>query len=175
MTKEKLIFWLLLLPQFLFAQVVVTGVVKDEESGETLPFANVTVKGSYIGSATNLDGHFTLLSVPSDTSTLVISYVGYEITELKLSKATTASRLTIKLKATSSALQEVVITDAANKFLNVASGVSHATLATKQLSLLPSIGEVDIFRSLQLLPGVVVQTKTHQVYLFEVELPIKTW
>ncbi len=154
MIKVKLVIWLLLLPQLLLAQVIVTGIVQDEDSGETLPFANITVKGSYIGSATNLDGHFTLLSVPTDTSTLIVSYVGYEIKELKLSKASSAGRLTIKLKATTSALQEVVITEVANKFLNVASGVSHATLATKQLSLLPSIGEVDIFRSLQLLPGV---------------------
>ena len=154
MTKESLLIWLILFPQLLFSQILVTGIVKDEDSGETLPFATVAVKGSHKGSATNLDGHFTLLSVPTDTSTLVVSYVGYEIKEVRLSKAMLAGKIIVKLKATSAALQEVVITDKANKFLNVTSGVSHATMAAKQLSLLPSIGEVDIFRSLQLLPGV---------------------
>ncbi len=152
--KRILLTLLLFSSQLVFSQIIVTGIVKDSNTGENLPFANVSLKGSRIGTPTNLDGHFTLLNVPTDTSTLLISYVGYAIKELKLSPATLVDKITIKLESISASLQEVIISDSGNKFLNTATGVSHATISTKQLSLLPSIGEVDIFRSLQLLPGI---------------------
>ncbi|MDH4057591.1 MAG: TonB-dependent receptor [Cyclobacteriaceae bacterium] len=141
-------------PHFIAAQISVTGVIQDAGSGENLPYANVSVKGSVRGTSTNLDGHFTLLDIPTDTSTLVVTYIGYAIKEVKLSPALLTEKISIRLEPTSVALQELIITDNAIQFINTASGVSHVTLATKQLSLLPSMGEVDIFRSLQLLPGV---------------------
>jgi ferric enterobactin receptor len=156
---KEILFCLLLsfvLPAGSFSQsnLLVSGIVKDIDSGEALPSANVFIKGSYIGTTTNVDGFFTLLNLPSDTTTLEISYVGYSMQVIKLNNAIIGKRLVISLKPISTSLQELVITDNSNKFLKTNSGVSHATIATKQLSLLPSIGEVDIFRSLQLLPGV---------------------
>ncbi|MDZ4714856.1 MAG: TonB-dependent receptor [Cytophagales bacterium] len=152
----KWLFFLLLtnVTQLLFAQKTVMGLVRDSGSSETLPFATVVIKGSQQGTSTNLDGHFTLLNVPSDTSTLVISYVGYSLKEIKLSPGMIQSSVAALLDPLSASLEELVISDYANKFLNISTGVSHATIATRQLSLLPTIGEVDIFRSLQLLPGV---------------------
>lgn len=154
MMKKVFFFLLLVTPQFIFSQITVTGIVRDSESGETLPFATVAMKGSQQGTSTNLDGHFTLLNVASDTSTLVISYVGYSLKEIRLTPDLIREKIIVKLESMSSSLQELVITDNASKFLNASSGVSHTMMATKQISLLPSIGEVDIFRSLQLLPGV---------------------
>ena len=54
--------------------LTVSGTVKDAESGETLPFANLLVVGTGIGATTNVDGYFTLFDVPSDTALLEISY-----------------------------------------------------------------------------------------------------
>ena len=59
------------------AQSTVSGTVTDE-SGETLPFANVYVKGTTIGTTTDLDGKYTL-EVPEGATTLVIEYTGYTV------------------------------------------------------------------------------------------------
>ncbi len=61
-----------------FSQITkVTGTVKDFETGETLPFVNVTFKGTTIGTTTDIDGKYILeTSHPSDT--LQASFIGYE-------------------------------------------------------------------------------------------------
>ena len=51
-------------------------------------------------------------------------------------------------------MNEVVIAANSNKFLQTNTENSRHQISTKQINLMPSIGEVDIFRSLQLLPGV---------------------
>jgi ferric enterobactin receptor len=60
-----------------------------------------------------------------------------------------------RLKATSTSLQEVTIrAPNSGNLISTQESVSKIRLSTKQISTLPSVGEVDIFRSLQLLPGV---------------------
>ena len=54
----------------------ITGTITDDK-GETIIGANVMIKGTTIGSITDMDGRFTLTHVPED-ATLVISYIGYK-------------------------------------------------------------------------------------------------
>lgn len=136
------------------AQITISGKVIEKGSGETLSYATVAVPNSTIGTNTNLDGFFTLFNVPTDTTTLQVSYVGYRVRKFKLSKEILSANVTIELVPLSNTLDEVVVSADAYKVLKANSGVSVSTISTKQLALLPSIGEVDIFRSLQLLPGV---------------------
>jgi hypothetical protein len=58
-----------------FAQKAVTGTVLDE-FGVGLPGVSVLVKGTTTGTATDIDGKFSL-SVPNDQATLVFSFIGY--------------------------------------------------------------------------------------------------
>jgi len=149
-----LILLLFFIAQALHGQHMISGKVIEKGSGESLSYATVAVLSSRTGTHTNLDGFFTLYDVPSDTTTLQVSYVGYAVVQYKLAPQTIKSAITIELEPLSTNLEEVVISANAYKVLKVNSGVSIATIATKQLALLPSIGEVDIFRSLQLLPGI---------------------
>ena len=55
--------------------ISVTGVIKDEETGETLPNATEYVTGTMTGTTTNTDGFFTLVKIPSDTSSVTINYL----------------------------------------------------------------------------------------------------
>lgn len=55
----------------------VHGKVTDVETGEALPGVNVLIKGTSLGTATDVNGNYTL-TVPSLTDTLVISYIGYQ-------------------------------------------------------------------------------------------------
>ncbi|WP_373828260.1 SusC/RagA family TonB-linked outer membrane protein, partial [Bacteroides heparinolyticus] len=86
------------------ATIKVTGQVVDE-NGETIPGANVVVKGQTgIGTVTDLDGKFTL-DVPQG-SVLVISFIGY-VTQEHSVKA--GEKLTVKLIPDAQALEEVVV------------------------------------------------------------------
>lgn len=55
-----------------------SGILKDSETGESLPFANIIIKGTSKGTTTNIDGYYTLHNIPTDTSTIIASYIGYE-------------------------------------------------------------------------------------------------
>lgn len=90
-----------------FAQGTVTGKVIDANTKEGLPGAPVGIKGSTNGTTTGLDGTFKL-SIPSGTSTLVISYIGYVTKEIQVSGSKNLG--SIGLNSSSSALNEVVIT-----------------------------------------------------------------
>lgn len=134
-----------------YAQVNISGKVVEKGSGEPLPFASVTIKGSTVGVATNIDGFFSLLNVASDVE-LVVTYVGYNVVEID--KVPPDKALIIELDPMSDQLEEVVVMANAYKVFDATAGPSTTTLSTKQIAKLPSIGEPDIFRSLQMLPGV---------------------
>lgn len=141
--------------QAVYAQFMLTGKVVEVKTNEPLPFASIIQKGSGKGTTTNADGFFTLLPIPSDTSHILISYIGYNTREVKLSREIlNMGKLLIELEPSVATLSAVEVKADAFQFINVTSGISQATLSTKQIALLPTIGEVDIFRSLQLLPGV---------------------
>lgn len=53
----------------------VTGVVVDGETGETIPGVNVVIKGTTIGSITDMEGKFSLTAKPTDV--IHISYIGF--------------------------------------------------------------------------------------------------
>ena len=85
-------------------KIKVTGQVFDD-MGETVPGANVTVKGNTsIGTVTDLNGNF-VLEVPKGT-TLVVSFIGYANYEYV---AQNTDKITIKLSPDSEALDEVVV------------------------------------------------------------------
>jgi len=85
----------------------ITGKVVDEKTGETLIGVSLKVKeAKSLFAQTNANGEFKI-SVPENPSTLVISYLGYFNKEIAVNAQTTS--LTIKLRASESALEEVVV------------------------------------------------------------------
>lgn len=85
-------------------EIVVKGVVKDK-TGETIPGANIVVKGTTNGTVTDIDGNFSL-SVPAN-GTLEVSYIGYKSQEIAVGNQTT---LDIVLASNVEELDEVVVT-----------------------------------------------------------------
>ncbi len=59
------------------SQQEISGKVTDASDGSSLPGVNVVVKGTRLGTATNVKGHYQL-SVPGSADTLVFSYIGYK-------------------------------------------------------------------------------------------------
>lgn len=66
-----------LMPHLLMAAAVIKGRVFDKETKEALPSANVFIKGTTIGAASDLEGYYTIYNVPLGKHTLVVSYIGY--------------------------------------------------------------------------------------------------
>lgn len=131
-----------------------SGIVRDKQTGEGLPFATVQIRGMNKGVATNMDGYFTLVRVPSDTSVLTIQYVGYQKMEVFLDPENTKHTLLVQLPAVNN-LKEVLITTAREDVVLVnQTDVSTIKMTPKKLEQLPNIGERDVMRSFQLMPGV---------------------
>ncbi|MCX8492024.1 MAG: TonB-dependent receptor [Cyclobacteriaceae bacterium] len=84
---------------------VISGQVTDSESNVPIPGANITVKGSLTGTATDGDGKFSL-SVPTGTTALVVSFVGYSTQDVPLP---VSNFVAIRLVPSSNELEEVVI------------------------------------------------------------------
>lgn len=132
----------------------VSGYLKDKKNGEVLIGANVYVNGNNaLGATTNLYGFYSL-SLPKGNYEIVYSYIGYnaKMQEVVLDKDT---RLNIELSDDSKALDEVVITDK-RKDENVRSTVmGKEELSVDRIKSIPAfMGEVDIIKAIQLLPGV---------------------
>ncbi len=132
------------------------GIIKDKNTGETLPFATVTVQGApYSGSNANADGYFTLFDVPSDTSVLLVSYIGYQTKAFRLHPAMDIQNLVVQMEDFGVQLQEILVeAEKKEQLIKASTGVSQIGIAPAALAKLPSFGERDIFRSLQLLPGI---------------------
>ena len=67
------------------AQTVIEGKVTDSSTGDPIPFANVVIKGSSVGSTTDFDGFFKIKG-DAESDTLVVSYIGYERKEKRYEK-----------------------------------------------------------------------------------------
>ncbi|MBI5646639.1 MAG: TonB-dependent receptor [Ignavibacteriae bacterium] len=131
----------------------IRGIVIDAESGERLPFANVRVAGRDQGTSSNSEGHFFLPGVTGDSCTLVATYVGYGPRDVRVDMTDAVPRLEIPLLPVSIALRGVTVT-ASPLMLETATTLSHVTLSPRALGVLPAIGQTDVFRALQLLPGI---------------------
>jgi len=134
----------------------ITGRVVDNASGESLPAAIVKVRNTNISTATNADGYFTLLNVPSDTCVLDVNYIGYRPDVYALNKVNIRTEVLIELFPAVKSLNEVVITDKKrdNAMSTDKRRVSVLQISPSKLEELPNIGEKDILRSFQLMPGI---------------------
>ena len=104
-SKLLLMAFLLLSASVTWAQVTVTGKIRDSRTGAPLSNVTVAIKGTALGTFSGADGSFKL-EVPKAGSVLVISSLGYTTQELTV----TGSNVTVDLEASSSkSLEEVVV------------------------------------------------------------------
>lgn len=87
----------------------VTGIVSSAEDGEPVPGATVLVKGTSVGTATDLDGKYTL-TIPENGTVLVFSFIGTTTQEINIGQQ---SVIDVVLQPDVQSLSEVVITGAA--------------------------------------------------------------
>ncbi|MDB5025134.1 MAG: TonB-dependent Receptor Plug Domain protein [Mucilaginibacter sp.] len=135
--------------------VTISGKVVDQNTGGALPSANIRMRNTDLSATTNTDGNFTLFKVPSDTCTIEVSYSGYQPGSLKLSAQILKKPLVLGMYPALNTLNEVTIVGKKSGVMNTdTKKVGVLQLTPANLDKLPSLGEKDILRAFQLMPGV---------------------
>ncbi|GAA0880424.1 hypothetical protein GCM10009119_33940 [Algoriphagus jejuensis] len=121
----------------------ITGVVKDAETGETLPFCNVFINNTTIATATDMDGKFTLTGLAAGALEVGFSFTGY-IAETKKVTLNAGGSLTLNLamKPFAQDLSDVEIKASRDKnwerdlrkFQNLFVGIDEAAVQTQILN-----------------------------------------
>jgi len=132
--------------------LTISGYVKDAATGETLIGANVYAKETMTGTTTNTYGYY-VLNLPPGKYTIVMSYVGFEESSQVVDlKADLKLNLDARTKAIVAKEFEVVGEKAKN---TESTQMGTVELDVQKLSTLPALlGEVDILKTIQYLPGV---------------------
>ena len=131
-----------------------SGFVNDAENGESLPLASVVLTQVQLGAASNSSGYYAVKEVPAGTYEVVISYIGYKSWRDTLAFSDRDVRLDVALQVESVDLEEIVIQAERSEELEQATQSSFIALQVEPLQQMPAIGEADLLRSLQLLPGI---------------------
>ncbi len=147
----------LLLPVLLLAQTTgkLRGVVVDKESGDALPGANVTIVGTTLGSATDVNGGFIILNVPAGTFSIKGSFIGYR--DVTITGVVVNAGLTkeVNFELPTEALEGSEVTIVAERPLIEKNATSAVRIQTaEQIEKIPVRG-VSNYIALQ--PGVVKQ------------------
>ncbi len=131
----------------------VNGYVTDASNGETLIQANVLVRGTARGAATNTSGFYILSDLDPGTYTIRVSYLGFVTARdtVTLGPGETR-RLDFALISEEFQTEEIIVEAEEGLEEERAPGVQEVPI--KLVRRLPSVFESDLFRSVQLLPGI---------------------
>lgn len=131
----------------------IKGIVKNE-ANEPLPFVTVIIESLKVGTTTDERGHYEL-SLQEGSYAIKYSFVGYITESREVNIANSVKTIDVMMKTDSKMLDEVIISskgrDANVKELQM----SIQNIDMIQIRKIPSLmGEVDVIKSIQLLPGV---------------------
>jgi hypothetical protein len=158
--SQYILFLLLLINLDLSAQkrVTISGYIRDAETGEELIGAGVAIKETGSGTITNQYGFYSLSLTPG-FYTLFYSYIGYDPVSKPVNFIESRD-LNIELSPSAMELEEVTVTaEAANSNItSLETGAARLQIST--IRKIPALmGEVDIIKAIQMLPGVQVTSE----------------
>ena len=154
MLKLKILFLLLFYTSILHAQeITFSGYIKDAANGEALIGATVFIPQLKKGTVSNAYGFYSL-TIPSGTYEIQVSYIGYAIIQEQI-KADKNLNRSFLLNDNSKQIEEVTVTGEAADANVERIEMGMTKLPVKTIQKLPAfMGEVDIIRTIQLLPGI---------------------
>jgi len=132
------------------------GDVKDKETGEHIPFANIVVKGTTIGTSTDATGHYMFTDLPEKQITIVASALGYKtqskiITPIK----NKAQELFFILDVDAIMTEQVVVSANRNEISRKEAPVIVSALSSKHLEAIEANSVAD---GLNFTPGLRVES-----------------
>lgn len=135
-------------------KATLSGYVRDAGNGETLIGATALVRSTTTGTSTNEYGFYSL-SLDPGVYTIVFNYLGFASYALEVDLSAGNQQMDIELEEEGTQLEEVVVVAEEED-----SNVRNLQMSVEQLGMntikkIPALlGEVDVLRSIQLLPGV---------------------
>ncbi len=154
---NKIIISILIFTLSIFTSISQTyklsGTVRDAETGELLPGVNVFLPEKVNGTVTNIDGFYSLTLSPGRHN-VTFSYIGYEREEKRINLESDES-LNVRMRSAGIRLSEVTVTGERSNRNVEETEMSTVTLNIETIKNIPAfLGEVDVLRTIQLLPGV---------------------
>lgn len=170
MCKVKLIFIFTFITGLFFtiysSTYSISGTVKDDQTGEELPYITITVKGKDIKVTTNVDGHFSILDIEEETITLEIKHPSYKTEEVTVDRSKADEKLIVSLQSIDmQELDKMTVRATKGEVVKVSENISQVSLSPSLMEKLPSVGEADICRALQLLPGISGNESSSGLYV----------
>lgn len=131
----------------------VNGYITDAETGETLLTANIALLEVNRGTSSNTSGYYTITNIEPGSYTLVASYIGYRRFETEITLEPGENlRIDIEMIPEGVQLDAIVVESESER--EEQKNIGRAQVSTQLIKELPSVIEPDVFRSVQLLPGV---------------------
>ena len=130
----------------------ISGYIIDAKSGEYIPHANIYIKDSSLGTMSDEYGFFNISGNIGITDTLIISYIGYH--PLKVINNVYDDIKYFEIIPKILGIETVNIFGEKIEFLQRSTNLGELAFSPRHITNLPNIGESDVFRSLQLLPGI---------------------
>lgn len=135
------------------ANVTLSGYVKDKSNGEALIGANVYLPLLKTGVVTNNYGFYSI-SVPSGSYSVTYSCLGYQ-SQSPLIRLSASKQLNVMLEQDSRQIEEIVVTGEKKNNNVERMQMSIEKMPVKMVKKLPAfMGEIDIIKSITLLPGI---------------------
>jgi len=132
-----------------------SGYIIDRSTSESLPYANISLSGTNRGVISNQQGYFALLDLPDKDVVVDVQYIGYHTKRFLIdSSLVNQKKVLIELEQNPISGDEVAVEINESELLQVSDEISQLAISPYHFSDLPYIGDKDISRALQLMPGI---------------------
>ncbi len=132
----------------------VSGLVTDSKSGEQLPYAALSLPNQNLMLATTVNGTFNFRIPAVQSLRIVVQYLGFQPVDSLINLSDTTVILKFGMKQKSTELDPIQVRKAKMQMIAQNKEVSHSTINPVGFVNLPNLGETDIFRTIQMLPGI---------------------
>ncbi|MBN1186590.1 MAG: TonB-dependent receptor [Bacteroidales bacterium] len=134
------------------------GKIVDKNSMQPLAFANVSIKDKGIGTVTREAGYFNI-DATSTEDTLVVNFMGYDTYYERIGDFENPLQILIMLEEGIRQIKEVQIVEK-ERIIRLSEKISAVKMSPVLIAKLPNLGEVDVMRAFQLMPGVSASNET---------------
>lgn len=136
------------------AEILVQGVVFDKETGEQLPNATIFFRNKNTSLSTSANGTFGIQIPDSTDAFFQVKYLGYFTLDTIINTEKQGNNFRLGLTKKTQTLQTIDVSGEKLKMISQNNEAGHFEFNPIRFADLPNYGETDIFRSLQLLPGI---------------------
>ena len=118
MKKTAFIYFSLILSinSLLANTITVSGDVKDKNTGEPIPYANIVLIDTNLGASTDIDGHFIIPRVPVKDYTLRVMVIGYKTIDYIIKESVDNIKLNFDLEKSIVSLDEINVSAERTRF-----------------------------------------------------------